>query len=300
MPWVPAAVAAGGAVLGGVLGSKGSKDAAAAQSAAAEAAIGEQRRQFNVTRSDQMPWMRAGQQGARTLSTMLGLNSAPQARSLEKIVEGLRESGKFGSQSLAMGPDGVFAPSGGFDEKALMAEANRIHAYEQARYQGIFDDPNFGALNKKFTVEDFYADPVTQLSLDYGRQGIERNLGARGMLRSGAMLKSLGDYMGTRAGESYGRFYGDQDRIYNRLAGISGVGQASTSQVGNQGMNMAGNVGNLMVGAGNARGAAAITGSNAWGNAGNTIGNYYAQQSMLDRILPQQQQQSRWQMYGED
>ncbi len=48
MSWVNIAIGVGGAIAGGVIGSKGAKDAAAAEVAGSEAAIAEQRRQFDL------------------------------------------------------------------------------------------------------------------------------------------------------------------------------------------------------------------------------------------------------------
>jgi hypothetical protein len=92
------------------------------------------------------------------------------------------------------------------------------------------------------------------------------------------------DYGGMKAGESYGRFYGDQDRIYNRLAGIAGTGQTATTAGVQAGTNIAGNIGNILTAGGNARGAAAIARGNALSGGLSTLGQWYQQQNMLDRL----------------
>lgn len=50
----------GGSLLGGWMEADGSKDAARAQTQASREAIAEQRRQFDTTREDMLPWMTAG------------------------------------------------------------------------------------------------------------------------------------------------------------------------------------------------------------------------------------------------
>lgn len=145
-------------------------------------------------------------------------------------------------------------------------------------------DPQYGSLNKQFTVADFMNDPVTQLSIDYGRKGIERNLGALGLKKSGLMLKGLEDYAGTKAGESRDRFYQDQDRIFNRLAGVSGSGQTASTTGAALGQQSATNVGNILTAGGNARGAAAIAQGNAWSGALNNIGSWWTQNQMLKQL----------------
>jgi len=154
-------------------------------------------------------------------------------------------------------------------------------------------DGGTGELNRKFTVADFMDDPVTKLGyqsgLDLGTQAIDRMAGARGGRNSGATLKALTrfgtDYTGQKAGESYNRFYGDQDRTFNRLSGVAGTGQTAMQNQNALGANYASNVGNLMTGAGNARGAAAIAQGNAWGGALQNIGNWYNSNQQLNRIL---------------
>lgn len=69
-----------GSVVGGITGSK--KQAKAAQQAgqlqydAAMAGVGEQRRQFDLSREDQMPWLQAGEGALGGIMDLLGLNGA--------------------------------------------------------------------------------------------------------------------------------------------------------------------------------------------------------------------------------
>lgn len=62
MPW-GAAIAAVGTIASGAMSAKGAKDAARSGTAAQMAAIDEQRRQFDISRQDQMPWLDAGREG---------------------------------------------------------------------------------------------------------------------------------------------------------------------------------------------------------------------------------------------
>lgn len=176
------------------------------------------------------------------------------------------------------------APGWGVDPSQIGPMPNKEDFYSKPT-------EGFGDLNKKFTVADFYNDPVTKLGLEFGlKQGttaIDRMAGARGMRHSGQTLKALtqfgNDYAGTKAGESYNRFYGDQDRIFNRLAGTSGSGQTATVNTNNAGMNMANNISGLLSAQGNARGAAAIAGGNAWNQGAGTIGNWWSQRNMIEQ-----------------
>lgn len=75
MSWAAVAVA-GGALLGGMLGSSASKKAAKEQTAASRAAIAEQARQYDTTRADLAPWMDAGQAGLGRMRDLLGLGTS--------------------------------------------------------------------------------------------------------------------------------------------------------------------------------------------------------------------------------
>lgn len=63
-------VMAGGSLLGGVLGSRGSSKAAKAQTNIAEAQQRMEDAQFQQSRSDQMPWLTTGRQALNQLSAM--------------------------------------------------------------------------------------------------------------------------------------------------------------------------------------------------------------------------------------
>lgn len=233
MTWGATAVA-GASLVSGFMGKKSAKKAIGAQEQATAAALAEQRRQYDQSRTDSAPWREAGTQGVSRLSQLLGLGTA--------------------------GGEG------------------------------------FGSANRKFTVADFMDDPVTKLSyqsgIDLGKQAIDRMAGARGSRNSGSTLKALSrfgtDYTGQKAGESYNRFYGDQDRELNRLAGIAGTGQTAVTNQNALGSQTATNIGNLVSSLGNARGASAIAQGNIWGGAAQNIGNWYGQNQMLDKILASQ------------
>ena len=158
---------------------------------------------------------------------------------------------------------------------------------------GRTDAPNYGDLNKKFTLEDFWSDPVTQASfrqgLDLGTQSLDNSARARGTLNSGAQLKALTrfgtDYTGNQAAGSQQRFVGDQTNQFNRLSAIAGTGQTAATNTAQFGTQNANTVGNLLSAQGNARGAAAIGQGNLFANAGGSIANTISSQNTLDAIL---------------
>lgn len=201
--WVNLGTQLGGAMLQ----ADAAKSAAAGQTAASDAAIAESRRQYDTTRSDLMPWLRAGTGAIGRLSDLVGTS---------------------GTQ---LTPEQVMQ-----------------------------------------------MDPGYQFRLVEGTKAIGNLAGARGMTNSGATLKAL-----TRFGQDYAS--NEYGNIYNRLAGIAGTGQQAGTTLGGLGAQNAGTIGQYMTGAANARGAAGIGAANAYGGALNTIGNYYSQNQMLDKIL---------------
>jgi len=274
MPWVIAAAAVGSALLG----ANAAKKASAEQSRATDAAIAEEARQYDQTRMDTAPNRAAGQQAVGRIGTMMGLGSPAYSKANPSELQAMIASLE---QQKAANRDQFGAYDPVFDQEIASAK------------EALQGGGDFGAFNKKFSVADFESDPVTQVSLKYGldlgTKAIDRGAGAAGLRNSGATMKALTrfgqDYAGSKASESYGRFYGDQDRIFNRLSGLAGTGQTATMGTAALGGQSAQNVGNLLTAGANARGAAAIGTANAYGGALNTVGSYYAQKQMLDKIL---------------
>jgi hypothetical protein len=149
-----------------------------------------------------------------------------------------------------------------------------------------------GQFTKKFTMNDFTADPGYQWRLDQGSKAIERAASANGSAGSGRTLMALNDYAANQAtqtyGDAYNRWNNDQSLLYNKYAGMAGVGQSAAGQVNSNASSMAGNansiygnlgnqIGSNTIGAGNANAAGQINSSNAWMNTLNNGMNYLAQ-----------------------
>lgn len=74
-PLVGAAVGIGGSVIAGNAAKKASKTAAAAQKAANDAAIAEQRRQFDITQDNFAPYLGAGTSALGKINNLLGIST---------------------------------------------------------------------------------------------------------------------------------------------------------------------------------------------------------------------------------
>ena len=88
---MPAALIAG-TVVGAIVKGKAEKQAAQAQVDASNAAIVEQRRQYDQTRHDQMPWMTAGTQAVNALANPQGSFQASPGYQF-RLSEGQRDIG---------------------------------------------------------------------------------------------------------------------------------------------------------------------------------------------------------------
>lgn len=255
MSWVAVGVGAG-AVGSALISSGGAKKASQAQSQATQEATAEARRQYDLSRKDLAPYRMAGDDAVARVGQLLGLGSSSTygGRAPEELNAMLTslETQKAQNRDQFGNTDPVF------DKEIASVRA---------------------AMTGGSTPSDVMAmDPGYQFRLDEGLKSGRNIAGARGMLNSGATAKAL-----TRYGQDYAS--GEFNNIYNRLAGVAGLGQNATNTGVQAGQNYAGNVGNMITGLGNARGASAIGQSNAWGNAFNTVGGYFGQQNTLDKIL---------------
>lgn len=309
MPWI----SAGASILGGLLGSSAADDAAAAQQQSAAAAVAEQRRQYDLSRADQMPFMQNGQAANSRLAYLMGLGGAPNGVAggagspTLRTADQLRQSliGQYTTPGEYHDVDGgrSWTTQASINEQGLadaiakaQAEDNSALQAWQAQQNAQSGDPAYGSLSRGFTAADLNKDPVyqsgLQFGLDQGTGAINSRAIQSGSYDSGGTLKALtkyaNDYGSTKANESYNRFNTDQTNQFNRLSGISGTGQTATNQVQAAGTNTANNVSGLLTDAGSARSAGIIGGANAWGNAISGVGNALTannQSEYLKRLL---------------
>lgn len=285
MAWIGVAASVAGSLISSEMQSGAAEDAANAQGSATDAAVEEQRRQYDLTRSDLAPYRGTGRAALDQLSVLLGLRGGAQAagnRTYEDIrAELLKERqdlyrDKYGAEMADANPA---------DLTAALARIDQV-AKERFDRQGKAL-PGYGDLTKKFTLADFWDDPVTKASyqqgLNQGTKAISNMAGAAGSRNSGATLKALTrfgtDYTGNQAAGSQARFVNDQTNLYNRMAGVAGTGQIATTNTAQMGQNTANTIGGMLTAQGNARGAAAISGANTASggiqNAANTFGNWW-------------------------
>lgn len=269
MSWVAAAI--GGSA---VLGFLGSQNAADAQSQSSAAGIGEQRRQFDLNRSDLAPYRSAGQSALSALLMRLGLSpssgsmTAPdRAAFTTRGTPGGYTNTGFGSQG-----ESIWKPTtpdtfdqAGFDKATADFNAS----------QGASKDPNFGSLLKPFTGADLQNEPGYQFGLTEGEKAINNLAATRGNYFSGGTGKALTrysqDYAGTKYNDAYNRDAADKTRTANLLSGVAGTGQQAVNTGVAAGTSGSNAIADLMTQGGNAAASGYVGGANAINNG---VGNY--------------------------
>ena len=147
----------------------------------------------------------------------------------------------------------------------------------------------------KFGAGDYQADPGYAFRLSEGQKTLDRQAAARGGLISGGALKAAQRYgqdMGSqeyqaaynRALTGYNTDVARENQLYNRQAGLAGIGQTATNLVGTAGQNYATNVGNLMTGAGAAQAAGQVGAANALTGGLGTYLNYTQGNALLNAL----------------
>jgi hypothetical protein len=144
----------------------------------------------------------------------------------------------------------------------------------------------------KFGDYEFKADPGYGFRLSEGQKALDRSAAARGGLISGGALKAatrFGQDMGSqeyqaaynRALTGYNTGVASENQLYNRQAGLAGIGQTSTNLVGQAGAANAANVGNAYGAAGQAAASGYMGMANAVGQGANQYLNYTSNNNLL-------------------
>lgn len=276
---VGGAISGGLGLIGNIIEGNSAEKAADTQVKAADQATAEQRRQFDLTRKDLAPWQQAGEEALARLQMALGLGNKP-ASSAQALAS---------YQAVLKNYQALIA------KKAPTAQIQAAHdavskagqVYRAALEQERNPTVGFGDLTRDFTGADLANEPGYQFRFNEGLRAINSMAANRGSLDSGATLKALTrfgqDYAGNEYQNAFNRDAANKERKYNMLAGISGTGQTTATQVGQFGANTADRVAENYLGAGNARAAGQVAKGAGWANTLNDIGTYYRLQNLLRR-----------------
>jgi hypothetical protein len=247
-----------------MIGSSGAKSAARRQVAGQQAGIDEQRRQFDITRTDYAPYRQIGNNALNQLAELYGIpayQQEPAATALPAPVVGSIPGGMAGA-IVARDLRGRSDPRGRvFDNNTGaqipatpdLSTAQSAAPAAPVRSAGPID------------YSRFYSSPDYQFALTEGLKGVENSAAARGGLYSGNAMRALQERGAGIASQQYGNYV-------NRLAALAGIGQSATQSGAQLGAQMSGNVSNLLAGQGDARASGIVGQTNAWGGAINQLG----------------------------
>lgn len=123
---------------------------------------------------------------------------------------------------------------------------------------------------------NFQQSPGYQYQLEQGLRAVDAGAAAKGMLRSGATLKAEQTLGNNLAAQDFGTYY-------NRLAGLTGLGQNAAAGVGNAGNQAAAGQAQTAMSAGSTQASIYGNAAQGVGNALNQYGNNqrYEQQNAL-------------------
>jgi len=184
--------------------------------------------------------------------------------------------------------------------QSQLAATRETNAQQQAQYQqnvermAPYTGAGVGALNQlttglapggqftqNFRPSDLTTDPSYAWRMQQGTQNLNASAAARGLLGSGQNLKDITDYGQNAASQEYqnafNRYQTQQSNLYNRISGLASLGENAAAGVGNQGIQVAQNIGqNTMTGMSNANNymtSGATAGSAGTVGSANAISN---------------------------
>ncbi|WP_057659266.1 hypothetical protein [Pseudoxanthomonas dokdonensis] len=275
MPAAGAIIGAAGSLIGGKMQSDAADSAANASAAGGQNAINAQLAMYNQSRADTLPYQQTGVGALNMLAGMYGLPTyqgettgasgitmsggeptAKKKRSFfDKITDPANLAGQFGGTSYdALG---LFSKG---DQGGTTPVTYSIAGGSPGGVGGA-STPGTGVAD----FSQFYQTPDYLVARDEGIQALDRGAAARGGLYSGGADADRMRFASNLGSQAFGNFQ-------NNLFRLAGIGGQANSQLNSLGQNTAGQVGNQLVGIGNARASAYGDKANAWGNALNGVG----------------------------
>lgn len=244
VPLIAAGVGAGGAILSANASNRGQQQAANASQQAADAATAEQRRQYDLSRADNAPWLATGQSALNQLASLYNLN-------------GQGGGTQDWNQYLTANPDVQTAVQGGaFGGEGGLTGAAQRHYNEYGRTEGR------AAPGMSSPMDAFVASPDYQFRQSEQARALTARNAALGIQDSGAAQRSALQYSGNLAS-------GEFNNYANRLSALAGVGQTAAGQNQALGTNYASAV--TQIGQNNAQNLAS-----SYTQRGETNSNLYA------------------------
>lgn len=269
-------------IVGSLIGGDAAEDAANTQAASADRATALQKQMFDKQVELQAPFRETGLQANNRLAYLLGLGESGSMSADQRYQELLRTAEAEHRRVYGVGWDAANPADVELNKQKLRAKAEAAVAGDPAQAG------DFGSLMRRFSMDDFEADPGYAFRMKEGLDAVESGAAARGGLLSGAAQKALQKYGQGLASQEYGnaynRFTADQTNQYNRLAGLVNTGQGATNQTSNAAANFGQQAGANAIGAGNAIASGQIGQANALAGGINAGLNNYQNNRLMDLI----------------
>ena len=191
-------------------------------------------------------------------------------------------TGAMMGASLGGGVDASNAASKAANMQAQSADQatqlQREMFNKQVELQQPWQQAGVNALNKMQSGDVMgMMDPSYSFRLAEGQKALDRQAAARGGLISGGALKAAQRYGQDVASTEFGN-------AYNRLAGLAGIGQTSTNNMGNAAGNFGTMAGNNMMAGANARASGYVGGANALTGGMSNAANIYQNNQMMNAV----------------
>lgn len=256
-------------IFGARSAAKGQQRAADAASSASAASLAEQRRQYDLSRSDMQPWLTAGGGAIGQLSRLYGLSSAaPTGQPQTQPPMGGGSVGGPGTSGSVI--SNMFGGRfGGAENQALDAQG-----YQMPQAQGGMGQPQTQPLATGAPAgtapagggqyDTFWQSPDYNFRLDESMRALTARNAALGIQDSGAAQRSALTLAGNQASGEYNNYA-------NRLAALAGVGQTAAQNNAVLGGNYANAVTGINQNTSQALGSSYINQGNIWANLANSF-----------------------------
>ena len=287
MTWGLVAVA-GATVVGAAVTSDASRRAANTQADAARQAADMQYQQWRESSALQEPWRQAGITALNQLTPL-----ATNYMSFAEASRPYREQQAVNTYGPNYGKYPIIREqtARGYVNGQLVSEQPIPYSGPSTQTPPSYSDPTMTAMDSS-GASIYGQDPGYAFRMAEGMKALERSAAARGGLLSGATLRGIQRYGQDMASQEYtnafNRYQAERAARLAPLQSLAGLGQTTAQQIGQSGMQMANNVGEMQTSAAAARASGYMGQANSLTGALNTGLNYYQNQQLLNQMTPQQ------------
>lgn len=228
-----------------------------------------------------MPWAYAAAAAATVVGSVISSNAAGDAANTEADA----------AKSATQVQQDMFNKTQANEAPFVAAGGNALTALQRGIGIGPgTDGSGTGELNRTFTPADFHNSPGYQFQMQEGENAVLNNASHFGGVNSGNTLKALTKFGQGTANQdywtAYNAFVNRQNQQFGQLDTLAGSGQNAAGNLGALGSQTAGNIGNNLVGAGNASAAGQVAGASAINNGVSGLSQNFLLYSLLNGGSP--------------